>query len=295
MRSRTASGSVANASMTAGSKCVPTPCWMMSRACGGRGGLAVRAVRRQRVERVGDGEDPRRDRDRVAGQPVGIAGAVPALVVMADDVARRAEELDVAHDLPAGHGVLLHDQPLGGRQRAGLEEDRVGHGDLAGVVQDEAELDLRMVGEPHPVGLGELQPVGGDALGVTARVGVARLDRAGQRAHREHVGAPQLLGAGALLLERLAQVGGVALELALLDLRLAPALAQLCVERRDPFAQLIFRADPHRHHLPRSVGRSPSAVRNALTASGSPNTGIPTPPAAVCPSPSVVNTMTERL
>ena len=31
----------------------------------------------------------------------------------------------------------------------GLEEDRVGHGDLADVVQQEAELDLRVVAEAH--------------------------------------------------------------------------------------------------------------------------------------------------
>ena len=48
-----------------------------------------------------------------------------------------------------------------------------------------------------------------------ARVGVARLDGVGEREHGGLVGAPQLLGADALLLEHLAQVGGVALELAL--------------------------------------------------------------------------------
>jgi hypothetical protein len=46
-------------------------------------------------------------------------------------------------------------------------------------------------------------------------VGVARLDGVGERAHRRLVGAPQLLGAGALAPVALAQVGGVALELAL--------------------------------------------------------------------------------
>ena len=65
-----------------------------------------------------------------------------------------------------------------------------------------------------PSAPGDLQPVGGDALGVLAGVGVARLDGVGERAHRGRVGAAQLLGARALLLEGLAQVGGVALELA---------------------------------------------------------------------------------
>ena len=113
-------------------------------------------------------------------------------------------------------------------QRAGLEQDRVGHGDLADVVQQEAELDLRVDGDAG--GVGDAQPVGGDALGVLARVGVARLDRVGEREHGGLVGAAQLLRADALLLEDLAQVGRVALELAL-------AAARLALEAREPRAQ----------------------------------------------------------
>src|SRR5213078_3239172 len=47
-------------------------------------------------------------------------------------------------------------------------------------------------------------------------VGIARLDRVGQRTHGGHVRRAQLRGARALRLERLAQVRRVALELALL-------------------------------------------------------------------------------
>ena len=150
------------------------------------------------------------------------------------------------------------------RQAPGLEEDRVGHRDLAGVVQQEAELDLGVVAEAHAVDVGELQPVGGDALGVAAGVGVARLDGARERAHGEHVGLPQLLGAGTLLLEGLAQVGGVALELLLLGGGLARAHGELGLELCNPLLQLLLRT--HRHHLPPAVGRLPSAERSASTA-----------------------------
>ena len=88
-----------SASMTSGSKCVPLPCSMITRACAiveacryGRfvvSASSVSATAKIRAEM----------RDRLAGQPVGVARAVPALVVVADDVARRAEEVDVAHDL----------------------------------------------------------------------------------------------------------------------------------------------------------------------------------------------------
>jgi hypothetical protein len=50
---------------------------------------------------------------------------------------------------------------------------------------------------------------------VLAGVGVARLDGVGERSHRRRVRALQLLRAGALAAIALAQVGRVALELAL--------------------------------------------------------------------------------
>ena len=72
-------------------------------------------------------------------------------------------------------------------------------------------------------------PVRRDPLGVLAGVRVARLDGIGQRPDGRHVRAAQLLRAGALLLEGLAQVGGVALELLLLGGRLT-----LVAERAPP-------------------------------------------------------------
>jgi hypothetical protein len=51
---------------------------------------------------------------------------------------------------------------------------------------------------------------------VLSGVRVARLDRVGQRSDRREVRVAQLLRSGALLLERLAQVGRVTLELVLL-------------------------------------------------------------------------------
>ena len=63
---------------------------------------------------------------------------------------------------------------------------------------------------------GDLGAVGGDPLGVVGGVGVARLDRVRERAHGRRVGLAQLARALALAPRRGAQVGGVALELALL-------------------------------------------------------------------------------
>ena len=91
-------------------------------------------------------------------------------------------------------GMLDHERPLLRGQRAGLEQDRVGDGDLADVVEEEPELDLRV--HLDPGGVRDPQPVGGDALGVLARVGVARLHGVGERQHRRLVGAAQLAAPG---------------------------------------------------------------------------------------------------
>jgi hypothetical protein len=54
--------------------------------------LLVRARVREDVEDVGDGGDAAGQRDRVAGQAVGVAGAVPALVVGAGDLLGEAQD-----------------------------------------------------------------------------------------------------------------------------------------------------------------------------------------------------------
>jgi hypothetical protein len=115
-------------------------------------------------------------------------------------------------------------------QRLLLVEDPVRDRDLADVVEQEAELDLGLRGELRVHSLGELEPVGGDPLGVAAGVGVARLDGVRQGADRGHVRLPQLVGAGALRLECLAQVVGVALELPLVLLGLLPLSRELLAE-----------------------------------------------------------------
>ena len=64
-------------------------------------------------------------------------------------------------------------------------------------------------GRLMPARAGDLDPVGGHPFGVLARVRVPGLDGVGQGANGGPVGARQLLGAGALLLEGFAQVLGI--------------------------------------------------------------------------------------
>ena len=56
---------------------------------------SIRAVVDHRVEGVDEADDPGTDRDRLAAQPVRVAEAVPALVVVADD---RGEERELGNE-----------------------------------------------------------------------------------------------------------------------------------------------------------------------------------------------------
>ena len=96
--------------------------------------LAVGPGGGHRVVGLGDSEDPRLERDRLAADAAGIAVAVGLLVAVEDPLAD-VGQLAGAED-PAGHlGVAADLVPLGRRERPGLVEDRVGDADLADVVQ----------------------------------------------------------------------------------------------------------------------------------------------------------------
>ena len=75
---------------------------------------AVRAIRRQRVEGVRDEDQPRTERDLRAREPVRIAGAVPALVVV-EHVRVDRRECEAADELVADHRVALDELLLDAR------------------------------------------------------------------------------------------------------------------------------------------------------------------------------------
>ena len=128
-----------------------------------------------------------------------------------------------------------------------------------------------------PIACAELERVGRDPLGVLAGVGVARLDRVGQRAHGREVGVAQLLRARPLLLEGLAQVGGVALELVLLLGRVRLVLGERRAQTLDLLAQVVERAGLGARH---GGGAYPAAVslRTWRTAAAASSTGTGSAP-----------------
>jgi len=94
----------------------------------------IRPVRNHRLDHVDDGEDARERGDLITSQPLRIAAAVQALVMVEDGVGDLTREAGELQEVAAGPAVLLDDGELRRAQARGLAEDLSRHGDLADVV-----------------------------------------------------------------------------------------------------------------------------------------------------------------
>ena len=101
----------------------------------------VRPIGGHRVVRVADEDDARLERDVGCGELVGIPGAVPALVAVADDALHFLQPVDRRDDPLTEHRMHLHDRALRGAQPPRLQEDSARHADLADVVKQCPELE----------------------------------------------------------------------------------------------------------------------------------------------------------
>jgi hypothetical protein len=108
--------------------------------------VSVRVVVRHHVEGVGDGEGARAGRDLFAAEAARVARAVPLLVVLDDGRGRAVEEGEAVEQRLAVVGVAAHHRPLVVRQPVGFVQHRVGHADLAHVVQERAEEESGRLG-----------------------------------------------------------------------------------------------------------------------------------------------------
>jgi len=87
------------------------------------------------VVRVADEDDARLERDLVAGDAVGIAAAVPALVAVAHDRPHRLEPIDRRDDPLAERGVRLDQATLLGGEPPRLRQSLARDPDLADVME----------------------------------------------------------------------------------------------------------------------------------------------------------------
>ena len=137
------------------------------------------------------------ERDLLAAQAARVAAAVEVLLVGVDDLGGIAQEGNLAHHLVSARAVLAHDLGFIGGERSALEQDGVGGGDLADVVQEGAARDdaeLLLV-EADLAGQGD--GVGGDAAGVAFGLGVAQVQRVAHGLQRDVVTFLQVVHGGA--------------------------------------------------------------------------------------------------
>ncbi|HEY0782783.1 MAG TPA: hypothetical protein VGE98_10030, partial [Thermoanaerobaculia bacterium] len=168
--------------------------------------LAVRAARRHRVERVGDRDDARLERDVAVGQAVRIAAAVQPLV-MAAHAGQHARVGERRDDLRAVDRVPLHRLGLRRIELRRLAEDAVGDDDLADVVERRGEPQVLHGLAVEPELEAEQLRVADDALDVAAGVRVLLFDRL--REHLHHVEElAALRGVEACVLERMREDAG---------------------------------------------------------------------------------------
>src|SRR5204863_4415303 len=156
----------------------------------------VRAVAGHRVEGVRDSEDACAQRDLLSAQPIRIAGAVPALVVMADDARDVLEEGNTGDDPRAVLRMFTHGGPLGLRERPRLAQDVVWDADLADVVQDGAATEEGDVLSADPELVDDELHVAQHTIAVTTGLAVPHVERARERDESGVVGAIALAQRG---------------------------------------------------------------------------------------------------
>src|SRR5215211_1967695 len=151
--------------------------------------LAVGAVARHGVVGVASEDDAGPERDLLAGEAIRIAAAVPALVGVAHERQDVRQEAHRREDALARRSVLLDGAALPWSQRARLGEDRLGHCELADVVECRAVAERPQLGAGHAELLADRYGPSDDRGRVAGRVGVPRLQRGGERLRRAEVGA----------------------------------------------------------------------------------------------------------
>src|SRR2546425_7256847 len=212
--------------------------------------VLVRPGGAQRVIHFRGGDDASAQRDLVAAQTIGVASAVPTLVVAAhhgDDVLEVGQRRE---DLRADDDVLLDVLELLRAERALLVQHRLAGADLSEVVQPAGDAHVLHVLVADPQLRGDRGRQIGHARRVPAHVGVLRFERVHQRLERGdgdalelHPLALQLGGARRdLFLEPLVYLAALEQHLAALErpLHRPPQVGEL-----DRLREVIHRAALH--------------------------------------------------
>ena len=147
---------VMNSATSSGCSCVPAAARSRDRASDSGRALRYGPGGGHRAERVGDRDDPRDERDRLAREAVDVASAVPSLVVVADAGPDELGVRNAADDRLSERDVLVEHAELVVGQLRRLAQHDVRDADLADVVEQAGELDrpLRLLVEARCAGRG---------------------------------------------------------------------------------------------------------------------------------------------
>ena len=173
-----------NASTTAGLNCLPRPAWIWSIASSTSSATAygrsvVIASQASAIAMIAASTGM-----SVPLSRSGIPEPVPALVVVADRRHRVSERRDPRDDLRAAGHVLAHDRGLRAVEPLGLREDRVGHPDLADVVEERRRREGAELSRGEAELASDRERDAANALRVARGIRIARLDRGVERLDR---------------------------------------------------------------------------------------------------------------
>ncbi len=158
-------------------------------------GASVGTVAGERIPGVGDGDNARAERDVFTGDAVGVAVAIPALVVIPDDGELAVAGPDGAENLFADQTVTLDFFELFHGEGAVFAEDGFADADFADVVEegrfDDVFDQFAVVGEHE---LGDFAGDGGDTFAVVPSGFVFRFEGAVEREERGAVGGLKSFG-----------------------------------------------------------------------------------------------------
>ena len=149
--------------------------------------LVIGPLGRHRVEVVDDGEDAGTERNLIAPQPLRVAFAVPPFVVAQDQRCDRIWEGHRGDDFCSHLRMNPNLLELFLRERSGLGQDVLGHGELADVVQQRRRphaLNLRL---REPDGFRQARRIHLHAPDVHLSRLIFRVDRPRERFNRRQV------------------------------------------------------------------------------------------------------------
>lgn len=181
--------------------------------------LAIAAVHGEGVDKIDGSDNACRFGDVAPGEPLGVAAAIPALVVPQRDLGGHLEhrDLGVAQDLRADARMGVHDGALLFGEAARLLEDVVGDADLADVVHGGRLFDALTPARRLAQGFGQHAGEGADAQDVLAGVAVAVFGGECELGQGDTVGLGERLVGELALMPNLMQVLDDAQDLALVD------------------------------------------------------------------------------